>query len=891
MEKRLGLLRDDSVVVGDSDLITSAVIEVLFIVLDNLARTPLAGVRGGGGAGVLTIITLSSRQAAVASASARAGPRFGILGKLQAVDGSLALVRNVADDVGDGVRLVLEVAVGHVDEAGRRQPLAAAGRPQGVGVGAVVLLIRLVAALDLADELIRLGEGLDEVLHVVALAANQAAQVQDDAASLVALAHDGGVGVVELSKLLLVPLALPLELLGNLLLQNEGLEGVVALLLRAGEAGRQAAVVLLLLVDEGGEAAVLALVALDLDLEVLGLLGELLGKGLELEELLLPALELLHEVVVPLGDLAELGVHAPLQVDEVLPGLEGIARVLVPLADDLVEVPHRHLGHEGLLDGASEDGLDARVAAHLLAHVVHDGHDGVLVPPLGVLDGLDLAAHDDDLAGGHQLAAAVGGAEVLGDPGGRDVAVEGLGQAGDKLVALAGGQGSGGAGREDKVAVQIDDQGVGGGGEERAALGRDAQDVGARLLDELLGVARVHHGDVQAAPFKHADAVPHSLGGDGEHGRIVTDEDDATSGGDGGLDDADNVGDGQAVEEGPHGEVLEAGGRRGELVAEGVVLHVDADEVVEPRGREAQDAGDLLGVEQVGGLVPVNPHAAQVIAQEVVQGVAGQERQAVGNPVGLLRVVVVVGLGPLPQVTDRLGPLLVGPRPNAQADAVEGMGRVLLEDEGMSPRNVIVLLQPGAAAQDLGEPELPDGALHVGDFALGRSGSLDPLGGLAADSADHVGVRERLRGALLRLLGQGGGDGLGDAGMERRGAARYHHGRFGAGLVASAGPAITVASSGARKRRMGVERRRHGERTSTTVFGIELPQDACRSSVQQKGQEKKWELGYLSGPSEVVLDLTEIGTKREKERWWHSRRGDGLEKKEEEEEGWRRDDL
>jgi hypothetical protein len=79
----------------------------------------------------------------------------------------------------------------------------------------------------------------------------------------------------------------------------------------------------------------------------------------------------------------------------------------------------------------------------------------------------------------------------------------------------------------------------------------------------------------------------------------------------------------------------------------------------------------------------VNPHAAQVVAQEVVQRVARQERQAVRNPVRLLRVVVVVGFGPLPQLTDRLGPLLVGPRPDAQAYAVERVRRVLLEDEGV----------------------------------------------------------------------------------------------------------------------------------------------------------------------------------------------------------------
>lgn len=84
-----------------------------------------------------------------------------------------------------------------------------------------------------------------------------------------------------------------------------------------------------------------------------------------------------------------------------------------------------------------------------------------------------------------------------------------------------------------------------------------------------------------------------------------------------------------------------------------------------------------------------------------------------------------------------------------------------------SPRSLVVLLKTGAAAEDLGEPELPDGALHVGDFALGGSGSLDPLRRLTADTADHVGMSERLGGSLLGLLDQGGGNGLGDAGMQR----------------------------------------------------------------------------------------------------------------------------
>ncbi len=60
--------------------------------------------------------------------------------------------------------------------------------------------------------------------------------------------------------------------------------------------------------------------------------------GLEsfaITHLLLPALQLLDKVVVALRNLVELRVHATLEVDKVLPGLERVTRVLIPLADNL----------------------------------------------------------------------------------------------------------------------------------------------------------------------------------------------------------------------------------------------------------------------------------------------------------------------------------------------------------------------------------------------------------------------------------------------------------------------------------------------------------------------------------------------------------------------------
>lgn len=50
-------------------------------------------------------------------AGARAGIGIGVGGQLETFDGSGALVRNVSDDVGDGVGLVSEVAISNIDHA------------------------------------------------------------------------------------------------------------------------------------------------------------------------------------------------------------------------------------------------------------------------------------------------------------------------------------------------------------------------------------------------------------------------------------------------------------------------------------------------------------------------------------------------------------------------------------------------------------------------------------------------------------------------------------------------------------------------------------------------------------------------------------------------------
>jgi predicted ferric reductase len=91
--------------------------------------------------------------------------------------------------------------------------------------------------------------------------------------------------------------------------------------------------------------------------------------------LLLPGLQFLDQEVVALGDFAQLGVHATLQVDKVLPSFHSIARVLVALAHNLVEMTHRYLGHQRLLDRTTKDGLHAGVAAlkfHAISFILFD---------------------------------------------------------------------------------------------------------------------------------------------------------------------------------------------------------------------------------------------------------------------------------------------------------------------------------------------------------------------------------------------------------------------------------------------------------------------------------------------------------------------------------------
>lgn len=148
-----------------------------------------------------------------------------------------------------------------------------------------VLRYVFVAFLDIVTEFRSVVERAHDVLHVVSLPVDEAAEVENNTSGLVALAKNGGVCVLESGELFLVALALSLELFRNVLLEDKRLESVVALLLRAVETLGEASSIVLLLLDERCEAAVFTFVILDFDFELLCLFGKLFGKCLEFEEL------------------------------------------------------------------------------------------------------------------------------------------------------------------------------------------------------------------------------------------------------------------------------------------------------------------------------------------------------------------------------------------------------------------------------------------------------------------------------------------------------------------------------------------------------------------------------------------------------------------------------
>lgn len=90
-----------------------------------------------------------------------------------------------------------------------------------------------------------------------------------------------------------------------------------------------------------------------------------------------------------------------------------------------------------------------------------------------------------------------------------------------------------------------------------------------------------------------------------------------------------------------------------------------------------------------------------------------------------------------------------------------------------SSSNLIILLQSRTTTQNLRQPELTNGALHMTDLPLGGGGGSNPLRRFTTNTTDHIGMGKGLGGALgglhsLRL------NGLGDARVQRRGATGDH---------------------------------------------------------------------------------------------------------------------
>lgn len=89
------------------------------------------------------------------------------------------------------------------------------------------------------------------MLHVVSLAIDEAAEVEDHTSRLIALAENGSVCVLKSGELFLVALPLPFELFGNVLLEDKRFESIIALLLCAVETLGETNSVIFLLFDEG----------------------------------------------------------------------------------------------------------------------------------------------------------------------------------------------------------------------------------------------------------------------------------------------------------------------------------------------------------------------------------------------------------------------------------------------------------------------------------------------------------------------------------------------------------------------------------------------------------------------------------------------------------------
>lgn len=130
-----------------------------------------------------------------------------------------------------------------------------------------------------------------------------------------------------------------------------------------------------------------------------------------------------------------------------------------------------------------------------------------------------------------------------------------------------------------------------------------------------------------------------------------------------------------------------------------------------------------------------------------------------------------------------------------------------------SSSNLIVLLQSRATSENLWQPKLANGALHMTDFPLSGCGGLYPLRRLTADTTYHVGMSEGLGSSLNGFDIETRWDWLGDARMKRRGATRDNEGILS--LVARTRP---VASGRADEGRVISQRWAHIGGNMANIF-------------------------------------------------------------------------
>lgn len=143
-----------------------------------------------------------------------------VLGKLQAGNGSGTLLTDVPNNIGNGIGLVTEMTVRDIGHAECRDALVLAGLHHifldlwnglllslticGARWDLVVLFLLdifrsvRVALTDILRKLWCIAQRTNNVLHMVGLAIDEAAEVNDNTLSFVALTREVGVCVLEL---------------------------------------------------------------------------------------------------------------------------------------------------------------------------------------------------------------------------------------------------------------------------------------------------------------------------------------------------------------------------------------------------------------------------------------------------------------------------------------------------------------------------------------------------------------------------------------------------------------------------------------------------------------------------------------------------------------------